>query len=203
MRPAFRSTTNSRRRRARSTPSTSTPRRSLPAASCASSKRAATTSPRSGPTPRAPGAPDARRRTPTLAPRTRRRLADALVRSLAAARSAGARRPRQRLGSRGLLPLGQAPPARRRRVGKRDPRPALSVGPQRLGVDRRRLPPLSRLSRRTLRRLLAAMVRRSSRVARRLVRDAGATASSTLQKFLHARTARRLRRLSNRLVVRS
>ena len=60
----------------------------------------------------------------TLAPR-RWPLAGALVRSLAAARRRRAGDPRQRLGGRGVLPLGRPPPAERRRVAIRrrdDPR---------------------------------------------------------------------------------
>ena len=104
-------------------------------------------------------------------------LADALVRSLAAARRRGAGDPRQRLGSRGVLPLGRPPPAERRRVGVGGRRSRASRwGQRRLGVDRRRVPALPRLRRRTVRRLLAAVVRRSSRAARRRVRHPRAPA---------------------------
>ena len=54
-----------------------------------------------------------------LAPRRLRRLADALVRSLAAARCRGAGHPRLGVGSRGVLPLGRPSPAARGGVGAR------------------------------------------------------------------------------------
>ena len=57
-------------------------------------------------------------------------------------------------------------------------RPALSLGPQRLGVDRRRFRALPGVRAGAVPRLLVALVRRSSRAARRLVRDPRAPASS-------------------------
>ena len=56
------------------------------------------------------------------------RLAGALVRPLAAARRRRAGDPRQRLGGRGVLPLGRPPAAERCRVAIRDRRFALPLG---------------------------------------------------------------------------
>ena len=95
----------------------------------ASSTPAATTTPTLW-----PGAAGALARAPALPhPQRWRRdaigaLADALVRPLAAARRRRARDPRQRLGGRGVLPLGRATPAERRRVGMRDATIRASTG---------------------------------------------------------------------------
>ena len=77
-------------------------------------------------------------------------------------------------------------------------RRALRLGPRRLGMDRRRVPALPGLRRRTVRRLLPAVVRRSSRAARRRLRHRRATARPALSQLLRRRPQRRLRGLSHR-----
>src|SRR6185369_17206454 len=142
----------------------------------------------------------ARPRAPVALAKHGRRLADALVRPMAAPRPRGAGDPRQRVGGRGVLPVRRATAAERSRMGARSARRALPLGRKRLGVDRRRVPALSRVRRRAVRRLLGAVVRRSSRAARRRVRDARAHARSALPQFLRRRPQRRLRRIPHRHV---
>ena len=73
-------------------------------------------------------------------------LGDPLVRSLVAARSRRACHPRQRLGGGSLLPMGETPPAGRGGVGVRCTRPVVPVGRERVGMDRRFLRALQRIS---------------------------------------------------------
>src|SRR2546425_12326396 len=72
---------------------------------------------------------------------------------------------------------------------------------QRLGVDRDGLPPLSRLRRRSVRGILRAVVRHAQGAARRLLGDARAPAAQHVAELLHARPARRLRRIPHLLAV--
>ena len=68
---------------------------------------------------------------------------------------------------------------------------------QRLGVDNERVRALSAFRRRPLRRLFGAVVRRSSRRARRFVRDAVPARACRIPQFLPAATGRPLCRLPN------
>ena len=181
--------------------SRSTWRRCAPGSSSSSSTPAATTI---RPTGRAkPAAGAAERPAPSCAlARRGRRLGAPLLRPLAADRPRPVRRAPERLGGRGLLPLGRPSAADRHRMGVRGALDArLPVGAQRLGMDRRRLPALSGLRARPLPRLLAALVRQPSRTARRLVRHPCARACAVLSQFRAARPHRPLRRLSHRGAV--
>ena len=114
-----------------------------------------------------------RRPSAALAPRRRRPLAGALVRPLAAARPRRAGDPRQRLGGRGLLPLGRSAACRARPSGNARPATRASAGAAASGngppTPSSPYPgfvagPYADYSR--------ALVRRSSRAARRRVRHA-------------------------------
>src|SRR2546423_15308229 len=66
-----------------------------------------------------------------------------------------------------------------------------------MGVDREQLRPISRLQRRSLRGLLAAVVRHPQGAEGRELRHAAAAGESELQKLLYQRPRRRLRRFSH------
>src|SRR5688500_10782193 len=92
--------------------------------------------------------------------------------------------------------MGRAPPAERGRVGSR--RRADHLGSPGLGMDFDAVPAVSGLRARPVQGLFGAVVRRSSRAARRRVRDPRAPAPSALSQFFLAGTDRRLCRLSHR-----
>src|SRR5436853_825820 len=134
-----------------------------------------------------------RRHAALLAP-ARWRVAGAALRSLAAARARRAGAPCELERSAALLPLGQAPLAERNGVAIRQLADAMGRG---VGMDGEHVCAVPGLQRRSVRRLLAAVVPYAQGAEGRELRDARAREERALPQFLSARARRRLRWFSH------
>jgi iron(II)-dependent oxidoreductase len=129
-----------------------------------------------------------------LLAKDRRCMARASLRYLARAGCASAGEARRLERGAGVVSLGRAAATHRGRVAVRWLAHALGRG---VGVDREHLCAVSGLQRRSLCRLLAAVVRHAQGAERRELRDAAAPRERQLPQLLHGRARRRLCRFSH------